>query len=125
MNTFITSASYNNLYWTVTDPNRKGSSITLQPFNGSPAQQFHVFPNNIIAGCSGFSVDVAGGLRQGGNLIQWDFHGGNNQQFRFNPDGTITVGELAISVDQNYGLIADAHRAEPQQLWRICTRVPQ
>lgn len=104
----------------------KGSNITLQKFTGAPEQQFQVFTDYIICGCSGLSLDIKGGVGEGKEVIQWDFNGQSNQKFNFTRDGTVTVAGLNVvarSVNENQPLfITRPNTRDKGQIWRVVTR---
>ena len=63
------------------------------PCTGAPEMVFGTADSSLIFKHSGRCVDVGGRSRDGGaSVIQWDCHGGDNQQFRFDrvdgDDGT-------------------------------------
>ena len=127
MNCFICSVENPELFWTVENKATKGSTIALKKFNGSPEQQFQVFTNYILAGCSGLAIDYNGGAKEGTNVIQWDFHGNSNQQFHLTREGYIQAQNLVVGVNasqENQKLIATKPAKKPSQMWRLVTRKP-
>jgi len=76
---------------------------TANPFyaNFTPGTFFKILNRN-----SGKSIDVNGGsTNNGGNIIQWDYSGGNNQQWAFNAQGN---GYFSI-VNKNSGKSLDVN----------------
>jgi hypothetical protein len=74
-----------------------GALISQFPFHGGPNQQFRIellqsdpndpFSYRIVANHSGKVFDVEGAsLANGARVIQWDWHGGLNQQFELFKD---------------------------------------
>ena len=128
MNCFICSVENPEFFWTVTDSKTIGSNIVLQKFTGNPEQQFQIFTNYIIAGCSGLSIDLSGGVKEGAALIQWDFHGKANQIFHTTPDQNIRCQNINIganAIAANEKLIAmKPNGKNNHQKWRFVTRKP-
>lgn len=102
--------------------NVSGGAVTLNNASGLERVQYgwgqgadvHFFASltgdyyKILNRNSGKSVDVSGGSTDnGGNIIQWDYSGGNNQQWAFNSQGS---GYFSI-VNRNSGKALDVNGA--------------
>jgi len=64
--------------------NGQGDKFTMQPFNGSPQQQWTLQGNKIVNKMNpSMCVDIEGGQnKEGVNLIAWPYKGSANQHWR-------------------------------------------
>ena len=72
-------------------------------------------------------VKISGGIKKGGEVIQYEHHGASNQQFQLCHDGTIKVKDTNLVLDiqggqtsQGGNIIVWPHHGGANQKWRIC-----
>ncbi|EFA05980.1 hypothetical protein TcasGA2_TC008806 [Tribolium castaneum] len=84
--------------------------VKIQHFTGFPAQLWKLedaCPGKffIVNKGNGKVLDIDGGLKNGSNLLTYQKHGGSNQQWHVNSDGTIVSADGNLAVDicrENY-----------------------
>jgi len=86
------------------------AALILYNRHGDPNQKFKFYNNMIYTHC-GKVLDVEGGVKHGGKVIQYTPHGGQNQKWDLYPDGTIRAAGTNLCLD-----IEGGSRSERAQL---------
>eukprot|EP01126_Amoeba_proteus_P054531 TRINITY_DN6715_c0_g1_i3.p1 TRINITY_DN6715_c0_g1~~TRINITY_DN6715_c0_g1_i3.p1 ORF type:complete len:808 (-),score=160.56 TRINITY_DN6715_c0_g1_i3:68-2419(-) len=123
---FLYSELGNNLVLDVQGGSQnKGAHLIIHPLHGGANQQF-IYRDGFIRPVSNQNLvlDVAGGLGQGHDVIQWDPHGGVNQKFVFHQNGSIGVGNLVLDIFEGRNtpgtkVIVWSHHGGANQRWRV------
>ncbi|GAB6030938.1 hypothetical protein CHUAL_007764 [Chamberlinius hualienensis] len=96
--------------------------VILCPYLARPSQMWEFYNMTMIRNVySGYFLDISGDYGTGANIIVWPGHGGDNQRWAQQDDGTVKNGNgLFLDIaDGNYApgtpLIAFNHTGHPNQ----------
>ncbi|WP_144743409.1 RICIN domain-containing protein [Enorma burkinafasonensis] len=108
---------------------KNGEAASLYRLGGTSNQIFHVSPNgdgsyNISAKHSGKSLDVSGPSSANGTpIVQWDYHGGDNQRWTIWRDSTgyCYIASVYASSQNKVMTVSGETAADssPIQLWSV------
>ena len=105
-----------------------GAKVQLYKIHAGTNQRWRIEGNVITNVNSGLVLDIEGGEKQGGRLMQYHDHNGTNQRFFFHPDGSIrsTSGELCLDIQggkvkNGTPIISWVSNNQSNQKWKVVT----